>query len=87
MEYVTHNGALVGDEAGGGGGTGNSYSILGVVVAYSIGFLRVISQLIKPIAYSRRHMQGRRAKLSYLYIQYGGDCELFHNTIHIMSTQ
>lgn len=30
MEYVTHNGALVGDEAGGGGGTGNSYSIVGV---------------------------------------------------------
>lgn len=30
VEYVTHNGALVGDEAGGGGGTGNSYSILGV---------------------------------------------------------
>ena len=30
MEYVTHNGALVGDEAGGGGGAGDSYSIVGV---------------------------------------------------------
>ena len=47
--------------------------------AYSIGFLRVISQLIKPIAYSIGVMLSRTAKLSYLYIQYGGDCELFHD--------
>ena len=49
------------------------------LVAYSIRLLRVISQLIKPIAYSRRHMQGRTAKLSYMYRQYGSHCELFHD--------
>ena len=51
--------------------------------AYSIRLLGVISQLIKPIAYSIGVMLSRTAKLSYLSIQYGGNCELFHdNGIH-----